>query len=93
MASARREEVEAQQRESEREVRALREAAALAESSFAEWLESMRASGAAASFVRRRARCRLRRLLGSTFSGSAGSLSQVRTPRCLGPTPPECLAH
>jgi hypothetical protein len=43
VASARREEVEAQQRESEREVRALREAAALAESSFAEWLESMRA--------------------------------------------------
>jgi len=43
VASARHEEVEAQQRESEREVRALREAAALAESSFAEWLESMRA--------------------------------------------------
>ena len=43
MASARREEVEAQQRESEREVRALREAAALAESSFAERQESQRA--------------------------------------------------
>ena len=24
---------------------------------------------------------------------SVGSLSQVRTPRCLGPTPPECLGH
>ena len=24
---------------------------------------------------------------------SVGSLSQVRTPRCLGPTPPECLDH
>ena len=24
---------------------------------------------------------------------SVGSLSWVRTPRCLGPTPPECLAH
>ena len=43
MASARREEVEAQLRESEREVRALREAAALAESSFAERQENQRA--------------------------------------------------
>ena len=43
VASARREEVEAQLRESEREVRALREAAALAESSFAERQESQRA--------------------------------------------------
>ena len=43
LASARREEVEAQLRESEREVRALREAAALAESSFAERQESQRA--------------------------------------------------
>ena len=43
VASARREEVEAQLRESEREVRALREAAALAESSFAERQENQRA--------------------------------------------------